>query len=72
MHRLIEFFRNLLDAIRHVRTGGQATRTRATRHAARPARRCGECGQKVQHSPDWRDHVGGDDCQSHGWRGGRA
>lgn len=64
-HRLIGFISNLVGAVRHVRSGGQTTRTRARTRAVRPPRRCGECGQHVAHSPDWRDHLA-DECRGGG------
>lgn len=57
MARILEFLRKLFDAFRHVRTGGQTTRTRARRRAARPPRRCETCHQPVHHSADYRDHL---------------
>lgn len=59
-HRFIEFIRRIVEAVRHVRTGGRSTRARARARAAAPPRRCGCCGQPVQHSPDYRDHLGPD------------
>lgn len=52
-----EFLRRLFAAIRHVRTGGQSTRTAARRRAARPPRLCHECHQPIEHSDDWREHL---------------
>lgn len=57
IQRIVEFISRLIDAFRHVRTGGRTTRTRAVRRASAPPRRCPECRQAVQHSPDWRDHL---------------
>lgn len=57
IHRIVMFFRRLLDAIRHVRTGGQSTRSRARSRAAAPPRPCTTCGQAVKTSDDWRDHI---------------
>ena len=54
LHR---FIRRLIDAIRHVRTGGRTTVTRARARAAAPPRPCRCCGQAVHHSADWRDHL---------------
>lgn len=56
-HRLITFIRRIADAVRHVRTGGRSTRTRARARAAAPPRRCRCCHQEVHHSSDWRDHI---------------
>jgi len=55
--KFIEWLRKLIEAWRHVRTGGATTRRTAVRRAARPARRCTECHQPVPHSDDWRDHI---------------
>lgn len=68
LHRLVLFIQRLAAAFRHVRTGGASTQTAARQKAARPPRRCGECGQPTQHSPDWRDHYDLNDCQAHGWQ----
>jgi hypothetical protein len=56
-HRLIVFVCQLVDAFRHVRSGGRTTTRRARCRAAAPPRRCPECRQFVEHSPDWRDHL---------------
>lgn len=56
-HRLLLFIRRLVDAVRHVRSGGRTTRTRARARAAAPPRKCPECRQPVEHSPDYRDHL---------------
>ncbi|WP_219413943.1 hypothetical protein [Pseudonocardia nigra] len=58
IHKVIEFIRELFDAFRHVRSGGRTTVRRARRRASAPPRRCPECRQRVEHSPDWRDHLG--------------
>lgn len=55
--KFLLFVQRLLEAFRHVRTGGATTRRTAVRRAARPARRCTECRQPVPHSDDWRDHI---------------
>lgn len=55
--KFIQWVQRLVEAFRHVRSGGQTTRTRAVRRAARPPRRCTECHQPVPHSADWRDHL---------------
>jgi hypothetical protein len=57
LHRVIEFFRRLIEAFRHVRTGGASTRVAATRRARRAPGRCSTCHQPIQHSQDWRDHL---------------
>ena len=57
LYRLILFIRRLIDAFRHVKTGGKSTERRARARAAAPPQRCPECGQEVLHSPDWRDHL---------------
>lgn len=56
-HHIVEFIRRLLDAVRHVRTGGKTTRVRAQRKASAPSARCASCHQPVPHSDDWRDHL---------------
>lgn len=56
-HRIVEFVRQLVDAIRHVASGGQTTKRRAGRAASKPPRRCTQCHQPVWHSDDWRDHI---------------
>lgn len=56
-HKVVDFFRRLIDAFRHVRSGGQTTARRAQRRAAAPPRRCSACHQPVQHSADWQDHL---------------
>jgi sugar (pentulose or hexulose) kinase len=48
--------RRLVQAVRHVGTGGQTTRTAAVRRAARPVR-CSACHQPIPQSDDWRDHL---------------
>ncbi len=57
MHYVIAWIERVLDAFRHVRSGGRTTRRRAVRKAAAPPRRCSECRQPVPHSSDWRDHL---------------
>lgn len=57
---VIEFLRRLFSAIRHVRTGGASTRTRARSRARAPMRRCSACHQPVPQSEDWRDHIATD------------
>ncbi|HLT40329.1 MAG TPA: hypothetical protein VK034_28820 [Enhygromyxa sp.] len=59
-YRLLVFFRRLVDAFRHVRTGGESTWSKARARAAAPPRRCPHCQQEVSHSDDWRDHL--DEC----------
>lgn len=56
-HRIVLFFTALLDAIRHVRSGGQTTRTRARTRAAAPGPPCRSCGQPTKNSTDWHDHL---------------
>jgi len=53
---VIEFLRRLVWAARHVRTGGQSTRTAAVRRAAQ-TQRCSACRQPIPTSGDWRDHL---------------
>lgn len=55
--KVIEFLRRLIEAWRHVRSGGRTTRTTATKRATAPPRRCTECRQIVPRSTDWRDHI---------------
>lgn len=55
--KFLQFIRRLIEAVRHVRSGGQSTRTAAVRRSARPVRRCESCRQQVPHSTDWRDHL---------------
>lgn len=57
LHHVVEFIRRLVDAFRHVRSGGKTTRRAAVRRATAPPRRCAECRQPVPHSDDWRDHL---------------
>lgn len=57
-HRIVRWVRRLVAAFRHVRSGGQTTRTSARREADRPPRVCRECHQPIEHSRDWRDHLG--------------
>lgn len=57
MTNFVMFIRRLIDAFRHVRTGGKTTRRRATARAIRPAERCPACRQPVPHSPHWEDHL---------------
>lgn len=58
IHRIVEFIRRLVAAVRHVRTGGASTRTAARKRADRPPRVCRECHQPIEQSRDWRDHLG--------------
>lgn len=58
LHRAVEFTRALVAAVRHVRTGGRTTRTAAQRRADRPPRVCRTCHRPLEHSRDWRDHLG--------------
>lgn len=56
-HVVIGALRQLVDAVRHVGTGGASTRRRAVRRAEAPPAKCPRCHQPVKHSPDWRDHI---------------
>ena len=56
-HGGLVFLQRLLEAIRHVRTGGASTRARARRRAAAPPKKCRTCGQRLPHSSDYRDHL---------------
>lgn len=58
IHRIVEFVKRLVAAIKHVRTGGATTRTAARRRAARPPTVCRTCHRPLEHSADWRDHLG--------------
>lgn len=54
---IIEFLQKLVAAIKHVRSGGKTTRTKARRKAEAPPEKCPTCHQPVPHSADWRDHI---------------
>ena len=56
-HGGLVFLQRLLEAIRHVRTGGASTRAVARRRAAAPPKKCRTCGQRIPHSADYRDHL---------------
>lgn len=64
--KFLHFIQRLLEAFRHVRSGGKTTRRRARARAAAPPAKCPTCRQPVQHSQDWRDHI------DHGHTGNRA
>lgn len=57
MTKLVMFLQRLIEAFRHVRSGGRTTRRRARARAAAPPPRCRACKQPVPHSADWRDHL---------------
>ncbi len=55
--KFLQFIRRLIEAVKHVRSGGQTTVRKARRRATAPPRRCEKCHQPVQHSDDYRDHL---------------
>lgn len=55
--KVIAFFQRLVEAFKHVKSGGKTTRVKARKQAARPFRRCETCHQQVPHSADYRDHL---------------
>lgn len=57
MEQFRQFVLRIIDAFKHVRSGGRTTRTRAVRKAAAPPAKCPTCRREVPHSPDWRDHL---------------
>jgi hypothetical protein len=57
LHVVVAAVRALIDALRHVRTGGAATRRRAVRQAEAPPKPCPTCKRPMEHSSDWRDHL---------------
>ena len=66
MHRFIEFIRRLIDAFRHVRSGGKTTKARAQRRVARPAS-CPTCHQPTgrQRACQEEYRVGARDVDDH-------
>lgn len=56
-HGGLVLLQRLLEAFRHVRTGGASTRTRARRRAAAPPRKCPTCRRPLPHSTDYHHHL---------------